>query len=208
MKNIKKGLFTRIKHSELEGSNYVGHFSRIHNCKIGRGTYCGTSCKFINVKIGRYCSIASNVKILFGEHPTTQWITTFPGFYSLRTPNNLNFTNTQKFEEYKYTDNDKKTFVEIGNDVWIATDVKIMSGVKIGDGAVIAAGAIVTKDVQPYKIVGGVPAKEIGQRFVEDDIDFLLKNKWWEKDLDWLKENSECFSDINKYREACSKNHN
>jgi tetrahydrodipicolinate N-succinyltransferase len=84
--------------------------------------------------------------------------------------------------------------VIIGNDVWIGANAVILDKVKIGDGAVIAAGAIVSKDVKPYTIVGGIPAKPIKKRFSEEEIEKLLEFKWWEKDIRWIRENYELFS--------------
>lgn len=198
---MKKGILTRIRKSKFGGYNYVGNFSHLLNCDMDIGSYCGSSCKLINVKVGRYCSIASDVKVIFGEHPSKQWVSTYPGFYSPNTSTKLSFTSYKKYDEYKYSDKINGKFVTIGNDVWIASDVKIMAGVTISDGAIIASGAIVTKDVAPYKIMGGIPAKEIGQRFEDEDIQFLLDNKWWEKDLIWIKRNSNCFSNIREYKE-------
>lgn len=76
-------------------------------------------------------------------------------------------------------DSEEKYFVDIGNDCWIGSDARILNGVKIGDGAVVAAGAVVVKDVAPYGIVGGVPARVIKYRFTEEDIAFLQKLEWW-----------------------------
>ena len=79
---------------------------------------------------------------------------------------------------------DNKGDIVVGNDVWIGYEAVILAGVTIGDGAIIGARAVVTKDVPPYTIVGGVPAKQIRKRFNEETIDTLLKLKWW----DWSKE--------------------
>ena len=105
----------------------------------------------------------------------------------------MTYSKERRFEEFKAQ-------IEIGNDVWIGDSAIIMDGVKIGDGSIIAAGAVVTKDVPPYAIVGGVPAKIIRYRFDEDDINFLLELSWWEKDKKWIKENAEKFSDIRNFR--------
>ena len=97
----------------------------------------------------------------------------------------------------------------IGNDVWIGDGATIKGGCTIGDGAVIAMNAVVTKDVPPYAIVPPVPAKLIKYRFSDDEIHFLLKNAWWSKSEEWLKQNVHLFLDIksfvkNHQNEDCS----
>ena len=92
----------------------------------------------------------------------------------------------------------------IGNDVWIGLNATILDGVTIGDGAIVAAGAVVTKDVPPYAVVAGVPAKIIKYRFTESQIDFLLKFRWWEKDRKWIQQNYKRFQDIESFIEAYS----
>jgi len=87
----------------------------------------------------------------------------------------------------------------IGNDVWIGTNAIIMDDITIGDGAIIGAGTIVTKDVKPYSIVVGNPAKHLRFRFEEDEINFLLEFKWWDKDLTWIEENYTKFHDIKSF---------
>ena len=122
--------------------------------------------------IGKFCSIACKAKFLMtsGNHSMKSLSTyTFPIFY----------------EEWDETLNvkdawDNKGDIIIGNDVWIGYDAIIMSGVKIGDGAIIGTRALVTKDVAPYTIVGGVPAKPIKKRFDDDIISKLLDIKWWD----------------------------
>ena len=89
----------------------------------------------------------------------------------------------------------------IGNDVWIGHSAKILEGVTIGDGAIIATGAVVAEDVSPYSIVGGVPAKKIKNRFSDEDIEFLMNLKWWEKDLDWIKKYAAYFESIDKIKQ-------
>lgn len=181
----------------LEGKNFIGMASNLFNVEIGFGSYIAEQCNLINVKIGKFCSIGSNVKIIAGRHPIHDYVSTSPCFYSNVSPNKLFFIKKEgKFDEYKYADSGKKFYVEIGNDVWIGNNACIMDGVRIGDGAVIGANSLVTKNVQPYSIVVGNPAKIIKYRFSSDQIDELTKVKWWDKNLEWLHENAESFSDI------------
>ena len=199
---MKKGILTRIKNCSFEGDNYVGSFSHVQNCDIGKMTYFGSNCKILYAKIGKFCSFANGVKIIFGAHPTNTWISTHPAFYSKGNCCGVSFSSENLFEEYKYTDESKKFMITVGNDVWIGTDAKITGGVTIGDGAIVLAGAVVTKDVPPYSIVGGVPAKCVGARFSEEDIEFLLKLRWWDKDSEWLKENAKHFNNIDYLKGA------
>ncbi|MCF8296152.1 MAG: CatB-related O-acetyltransferase [Melioribacteraceae bacterium] len=138
---------------------------------------------------------------MLGLHPTIDFVSTSPSFFSLNPPNGLLLVEKQKFKEHKYIDKEKKFVVKIGNDVWIGNNVIILDGITIGDGAVIAAGSVVTKDVEPYSIIGGVPAKLIRYRFSNDKIEFLLKFRWWQKELDWILKNIQYFEDIDKFIE-------
>ena len=90
-----------------------------------------------------------------------------------------------------------KFLAEIGNDVWIGSHVLILDGVSVGDGAIIATGAVVTKDIEPYSIYGGVPARLIRYRFSQERINYLLNFSWWNKDEDWLFNHIKEFSDTN-----------
>ena len=105
------------------------------------------------------------------------------------------------FDDYKYVaqDGTNKYAVVIGSDVWIGSNVSILEGVTIDDGAVVAAGAVVTKDVPPFAIVGGVPAKIIKFRHTEEQRKMLLKFKWWDKDKTWIKENVDKFQNIDEF---------
>ena len=179
----------------FEGANYIGK-NAIFDGYIGFGSYIGdNSC--ISGKIGKYCSIAADVKVINYFHPTEAFVSTHPLFYSNKNCVGLKpFFEKSIFDETRYADNDKKYHVVIGNDVWIGNGTTIIAGVTIGDGAVIAAGAVVTKNIEPYAVVGGVPAKEIKKRFTKEQIKELLNLKWWDKDLEWLKENIGEFSNI------------
>lgn len=141
-------------------------------CKhIGRHTYLGNDV-FVSsseTKIGAFCSIAGNVAIGPSQHPLN-FLSTHPFQYLER-----EYIGKQKGVDFAYIKP-----VNIGNDVWIGANVVIMDGLTIGDGAVIGANAVVTKDVPPYAIVGGVPAKLIRYRFDEGTIAKLLDLQWWQ----------------------------
>jgi len=119
------------------------------------------------LKVGRYCSFAGGVTIMLGGQHRPDWVTTYP-FNQL-------FRNARSFRGTPTTKGD----VVIGNDVWIATEAMILSGVRIGDGAVISARSVVTRDVPPYAIVAGAPAKVTRFRFSDDQIASLLAIAWW-----------------------------
>ena len=125
--------------------------------------------------VGKYCSIGLNSKIYLGGNHRHDWVTTYP-FHVKWVHNNTFKSLTDEVEGYPHSNGD----VIIGNDVWFGENVTVMSGVKIGDGAVIGTNSVVVKDVEPYSISGGHPAKHIKYRFSEDVIKKLLEIKWWD----------------------------
>lgn len=181
--------------SESGFGKYVKIFgdSIVYKSKIGDYTYAQTGCRIYNAIIGKFCSIGPEVSIAPGQHALDR-ITTHPTPYydgELPLP-----------KKYGGKDNsfDKSEIVFIGNDVWIGQRVTIMDGVKIGTGAIIGAGAVVTKDVRPFEIVGGVPARHIRYRFQEDDTNkIILKSEWWNKSEEWFIENSELFNNASEF---------
>lgn len=186
-----------INGTYFEGRNMVDKNSYLQKCRMGVCSYVSFDCHLDRVKIGRFCSIGPRVCAGFSTHPTSQWVSTHPAFYM----------NLESILHYRIFENDLPKFNAykevipgflsvIGNDVWIGADAKIMDGVTIGDGAIVAAGAIVTKNVPPYAIVGGVPAKIIKYRFTQTQIEALLKFKWWDKPFDWIVRNNKEFEDI------------
>ncbi|AOH55862.1 hypothetical protein ABE28_015985 [Peribacillus muralis] len=183
----------------LEGRNVIHNNVSFSNSKLGYGTYIGKDSKLTNSLIGRYCSIAENVKLITGGHPTNTFVSTHPAFFSTLKQSGFSYVTDTKFNEFKYSDINDMYAVTIGNDVWIGADVKIIGGVNIGDGAIIATGAVVANDLEPYNIYGGVPARRIGTRFTEEEKAFLLSFKWWERETEWISENAFLFSDIKKF---------
>ena len=187
-------------HSQFEGMNRL--YGKVDfDGYMGRGSYIAEN-SIIRGKIGRYTSIAPCCMVIQGVHPYTYpYVSTSPVFFSLRQQNGYTFTKGQVLEEYKYTEN--RYPVTIGSDCWIGYGVKIIGGVSIGDGAVVLAGAVVTKDIPPYAIVGGVPAKVIRYRYSEEDIAYLLNICWWNRDIEWLRNNTHLFLDIEKLKHNC-----
>ncbi|MDC3105305.1 CatB-related O-acetyltransferase [bacterium] len=183
----------------FEGKNVIGANTSFMNSTIGLASYISVNCKLNKIKIGRFCSLGQNIVNDVGRHPSSVFVSTHPCFFSVNKQAGFTFSKKTLFEEHLYVDVEKKYYVEIGNDVWIGNNVTLFDGIKIGDGAIIASGAIVTKDVEPYSIVGGIPAKLIRMRFTEEQIESLKKIKWWQNDFKWIKENSTFFSDINKF---------
>ncbi len=195
-KNVSFNVF-----SEFEGNNYFYDNVNLNASKVGFGTYIAFNSFMPRTKIGRFCAIGENVRTHLGMHPSKDWVSIHPAFFSNQAQAGFTFTGENLFDEHKYIDDNKKFVVEIGNDVWLANNVIILDGVKIGDGAVVGAGAVVTKDVEPYSIVGGVPAKFIRKRFSDKQIEKLLKIKWWDWDYNKIKNNTILFSNIEKFLE-------
>lgn len=186
----------------LEGYNSIEKDCILEKVRLGLGSYIGFGSQIYQTEIGRFCSIGRNFKIIQGQHPTSKFVSTYPAFYSVKGISGLRFVDQQLFEENKFVDIEKKLSVRIGNDVWIGDNVSIMEGVSINNGAVVATGAVVVKDVPPYAIVGGVPAKIIRYRFNEQEITFLQNYKWWDKELSWIRDNATKFRSIDCLKNA------
>ncbi len=151
------------------------------NTSLGRFTYA-VNARLVNCTVGRFTSIGPDV-IAGGlaRHPV-RFLSTHPVFYSRLTQKGMTFADADYYPQHEP--------VTIGNDVWVGTRAVILDGVSIGDGAVIAAGSVVTGDVEPYAVVGGVPAHIIRHRFGEKVVSDLLRIKWWDWPIEALRETS------------------
>lgn len=144
----------------------------INNSEINSYTYLGKNCLVQNTSIGKFCSIANEVLIGLGNHPL-DLLSTSPLFYNRINPLQISLIKKDLgIVEYRP--------INIGNDVWIGTRSIIMDGVSVGIGAVIAANSVVTKDVPPFAVVGGVPAKIIKYRFALEKAEEIINTKWWD----------------------------
>lgn len=182
-----------IPGTRLEGRNYVGKDAVIKNCTLGFGSYVQSGCDITDADIGRYTSIGSDVKTVIGSHPTKKVVALHPAFNTAAEVPGFSYVSGSRVSH------EPEPRTKIGADVWLGNDVRIMGGVKIGDGAIVGAGALVTKDIPPFSVNVGVPARTIRYRFSEEQIGKLLALKWWEKDESWIKSNIDRFSDVEEF---------
>lgn len=168
------------RHVKLGKGVTIGYGSHICAGRIGKYTYINKFCLIDRntASIGSFCSIAYGAKIGLGNHPT-DWVSSHPFAYDKK----YGFIKQNRGFQEQITES-----CIIGNDVWIGANAIVLAGVKVGDGAIIGANSLVNKDIEPYSIVAGSPAKHIRYRFDEQIIAKLLKTKWWEWDDSEIRE--------------------
>ncbi len=172
----------------------------VTNSTFGDYSYVGTETRVSNATIGKFCSIGPNVLISLGIHPSRDFVSTHPVFYSTTFRCQRRFAAKQGFVEHGP--------VQIGHDVWIGAGAIISDNINIGTGAIVAAGAVVTKHVDPYAIVGGSPARLIRKRFTDDQIQQLLGSNWWTWDDNILSQHHVAFHDFDSFLDILAKQKN
>lgn len=180
-RKLKIGYNVEIRNCQFGTNVSLGDYANIKSSKIGDYSYCSYNSLIRNTTIGKFCSIGHNVQIGLGKHPFNEFISSHPLFFSNRKQVSINILKESKYEEFEP--------IEIGNDVWIGAGSIILDGVSIGDGAVIAAGSVVTKDVEPFSLVAGVPAVHKKFKFDQKEIDSILQNPWWNESIRWITDN-------------------
>lgn len=192
---IKKLRLRSLKNSYIDKTSSIASGSQVINSSMNKHSFCGYDCIIVDTEIGSFCSISDNCEIGRSGH-TIDWVSTSPVF------NKNKDQIKKKYSLHEFNDN-KKTI--IGNDVWIGSRCLIKSGVKIGDGAVIGMGSVVTKDIPPYEIWGGNPAKYIKKRFSDHNIQELIKLEWWKLSDYTIEQNAIHIRDINLFIQNLKK---
>ena len=207
-KNVKFWYSTHISYRcQFEGMNMVGQHTNFFGT-LGYGSYIGGG-GFFSAEVGRFTSIGPNCLYINGTHAyKAPFAATSPLFFSKRpgcNPKGKTFAKEQMVEEFLFYDKGKELVNKIGNDCWIGANVTLIGGVVVNDGAVVLTNAVVVKDVPPYAIVGGIPAKVIGYRYDEETIHFLLGTQWWNNTSEWFEKNWRLLYDLEALKKHFNK---
>lgn len=175
----------------FEGNNIIGAHNYLNDVIMGLYSNMGDNNQFSNARIGRFCSLGSNICLISSNHPLDA-VSTHHVFYK-------SAEHKQSYnEDYKFDDHivrEDGLSLLIGNDVWIGDHVIIKGGIHVSDGAVVGMGSVVTKDVPPYAIVAGNPARIIRYRFEAPVVAQLISSQWWNWPIDRIKEKAALFRD-------------
>ncbi|WP_263770073.1 CatB-related O-acetyltransferase [Propionivibrio soli] len=191
-KLIKKSCLASIRGSIVHSTAKVEAGAAFIDSEMGRHSFCGYDCEIYRTKIGAFTSIANGVVLGGARHPM-EWVGMSPAFYSGRD------SIKTKFAEHVLP---PPADILVGNDVWIGRSAIVLSGLSIGNGAVVGAGAVVTKDVPPYAIVAGNPAKIIRYRFPALVVRALEKSQWWNFPDHRLAELGRHFTNVEEFLAA------
>ncbi len=175
-----------IRKSHIDKTAKIGSGSNVFSTSVGRYSYCGSDCELLSCVIGNFCSISDHVFIGGAQHPM-EWVSMSPVFQKVN-----HSGPSRRFGCNNYSST-KRTV--IGHDVWIGHGAIILSGVRIGNGAVVGGGAVVTKDIEPYAIYAGNPARLIRYRFDSCLIEEIERTQWWDFDDHNLKLMAEIVTD-------------
>lgn len=191
----KKSRLPSVRHSRVHKTSKIEAGSSFVYSSMDKNSFCGYDCEILQAEIGRYTSIASNVTLGGARHPMER-VSMSPAFYAGRD------SIKTKFAEF---DLPPPTKIIIGHDVWIGKSAIVLPGVTIGNGAVVGAGSVVTKDVPPYAIVAGNPARLIRFRFSEGVIEKLQASQWWQWPDSKVKKLAPYFDKVEAFLEESEK---
>jgi acetyltransferase-like isoleucine patch superfamily enzyme len=183
--------FSASLRSNVSRDSTLSEYTKIYKhalvirSSLGRFSYLNVGARLVNCRVGSFCSIGPEALIGgLGRHPT-RWISTHPSFYSTLNQAGMSFASASHYEELAE--------VTVCNDVWIGARAVVLDGVTIGNGAIIGAGAGITRDVEPYSVVAGVPARLVRKRFSDSDVALLEEMQWWNWPVDKLREMAPAF---------------
>jgi acetyltransferase-like isoleucine patch superfamily enzyme len=194
-KLLKKLRLRAVKGSSVHATSKLESGTVFYHSTMGRHSFCGYDCEISHTDIGSFVSIANGVVIGGGRHPM-EWVGMSPVFYAGRDSVKAKFSTHAREPVQR---------VRVGHDVWIGRSAIVLPGVEIGTGAVVGAGAVVTKDVAPYAIVAGNPARLLRYRFSEPTVARLQATAWWERDDDALRRLGPWFNDVEGFLEVAEK---
>jgi phosphonate metabolism protein (transferase hexapeptide repeat family) len=177
-----------LREVEIGTSCEILEGSKVEYSSLDDFSYLGEHCMVSDARIGKFCSIAASVRIGAPNHPiqrpSTHRFTYCTDYYSASPGRDHAFFERRRGER-----------TTVGNDVWIGHGVVVLAGMSIGDGAILAAGAVVSRDVDPYTIVGGVPARLIRERFPRAIAERLMRLRWWDRPFDTIVDRIADFRD-------------
>lgn len=185
-------------HCNIGRPAVVNAHAYVSNSSLGRYTYVAEFARLSRCDIGGFCSIASGAAVGGGVHPTRDWVSTSPAFFSTLGQAGASFVAESLFEELPRT--------IVGHDVWLGTNSQVLPGVKVGTGAIVGAGAVVTRDVPPYAIVAGVPARLVRMRFEPEQVSALVQSEWWARDESWLRAHAGEFRSVSAFIKGLGEN--